>query len=1121
MADHPRRDNRGDHHRRDQVRDREHGHSYGNEGRGRGYSQRNDRGTRGGYQGHNNHNNHHTQARTEYDKLQDQLRNEHGNVDTPEISNATAAAELPMEPDHLKYKMGSLPMIERQLIRSRDNKYAVLAETPEPGTNGTSADAGKDPVHEDSLKDIYVVVNVHALKWTHQVVFGKNTFIRRDIAIDKSLETNRQGALPGDVVVVKLYARDRWERQKKDDNSEGADASSPYEQHDEKHNPKGYKSGTATLPDGRKVHRALQHEPGKRYLGKAERIHNALNLGEDIAQEAGWEEELQPKGIIVAILERGFNRFQPCRMVLRTDPKNPDAPPQVPQIYANRYYTFKPFSEAYPYIAVYGDDIPSAFYPEVHEMVFLIEIKAADSLRNVPKPGCMVVHTEADEFIQEMSPERRVEVRHVDWKYPVGRVVMSLGRSGTVEAESRAIAASNQVTDREFSPEVEACVMKDFIIPSPEELAKMGRRDLRESEFICTIDPATARDLDDALSITHSTRPGNAGGYRVGVHIADVSYFVPINSQMDYEAKSRSTSVYFVERVIPMLPRKLSEDYCSLNAGTDKFAFSSIFELDPQGNVIDEWFGQSVIRNRCRMAYEDAQAVIDGDTSGDSLVIHPSELDLTGERTGKVITREDVVKKCVKSVQLLYKVASILRKRRYEKGALSLNKAKIRFTFEKDDKKRIAPQGFVLESSKEANWTIEEFMLLCNIRTAEKIVQYLPDCGMVRKHDPPIAKKSHLFITSVREKGYEINGGSSLALQQSLQKYKDDPNIDVLRLMATYTMSLAKYVSSGADEDASVKHYALATDLYTHFTSPIRRYCDVVAHRQLILALEIEQHYLAKRAALEAKLNGKNITEDDEERILNSITLDQLEKRDFYIHPAEVEAIADHANTKKQNARKCSDMSLGMFFCQYLKALTKQQDFIAAGNAAKEEQEAKANGTHETIIPAPEGPANANAIARFQVRCFVTKYTKEERFTLYAPDIAQDNELFHNSPTQRWVLDNIFKKETQSFICNWGRKGAKEGKRAIVEAPTENNEESPSDAKSSKKSPQEDTGKQKQIKAILRSQRDTDEKEELSLFSAVTATLRVVVRGTMQLEFVIDPPWERPAEVPQIPMVMD
>ena len=1156
-------DLRGNHHKRDEDRDREHGHAYrGGAGRGSGRG-----GGRGGGFGGGNHNvaqrggglggrtdrgrgrggNEQQQHnRSEEAKIQERLRNEHGTVSLQDREFSLAPRDIPEEPDHLKYQLGSMRDLELQLIRSRNNAYNVVAEAEELGDLPEGEDVrGHDQmterifgVHpkEDNVKDIYVVVNLHAIKWTHTVVFGKNTFIRKDIAIEKLPGENRLGALPGDVVVVKMLPRDQWNKEKSHEQDKDIDPNDTSIQQNEPHKPKGYATGTATLPDGRKVRKALQHDPSKRYLGKAERIHHALELGENVAEMGAWDSELQPRGIIVAVLERGFNRFQPCRLMLRTDPRKPDAPPEVPKIVANRYYTFKPFSEAYPVIAVYGDDIPTVLQDEIADTLFLIEIKCADSMRFLPKPGGRIVHSEEDDHIKRLTPERRAEVRHVDWKFPVGRVVMSLGRAGTVVAESRAIAATHQVTDREFSAEVEACVMKDFIIPTPEELKQQGRRDLRDEEFVCTIDPASARDLDDALSIAHSTLPGNAGGYRVGVHIADVSHFVPINSAMDYEAKSRSTSVYFVERVIPMLPRKLSEDYCSLNAGTDKFAFSSIFELDRDGNVVEEWFGQSVIRNRCRMAYEDAQAIIDGDKSGDSLVINPIELDEDGSRTGKVFTREEMVKKCVKSVELLFKVAAMLRKRRYDAGALSLNKSKIRFCFEKGDQKRVNPIGYTLECSKEANWTIEEFMLLCNIRSSQKIVQYLPDCGMLRKHDPPIAKKSAAFITSVREKGYEISGGSSKQLQLSLAKYKDDPNIEVLRLMATYTMSLAKYVSSGSDAEGSVRHYALATDLYTHFTSPIRRYCDIVAHRQLLLAVEVESIFLARKAAKEAANGGKPLSESEEEDILNGITLEQLERKDYYIHPADVEEIADHANTKKMNARKCSDSSLSMFLCQYLKALSKAQGYVAGGAAAAAAAAAaSADGAADTIIPAPHHE-NPHEIARFQVRCFITKYKNEERFTLYAPDIAQDCELFHNSPTQRWVLDNLFKKETQSFICNWGALGTKEGKRALAAEPEEaENAKEIEDAltgkeeaagtisskKNFKKGTADDTGKQKKYNAILRSQRDTDVKEELSLFNVVVATLKVVIRGTMQIDFVVDPPWERPAEVPQIPMMID
>ena len=584
---------------------------------------------------------------------------------------------------------------------------------------------------------------------------------------------------------------------------------------------------------------------------------------------------------------------------------------------------------------------------------------------------------------------------------------MSLGKAGTVVAESRAICAMTFVKDLDFTEEVESCIMPEFIVPSTEELRMSGRRDLRLEEFVCTIDPRSARDLDDALSITKLP-----SGYRLGVHIADVSHFVPFDSELDHEARDRATSVYLVERVIPMLPHKLCEDYCSLNAGCDKFAFSAVFQFDHHGELKSQWFGQSVIRNRCRMAYEDAQAIIDGDENGGSLHFHDSEF-VNG------LTRQNLVDRVVTSVKLLYELAGILRKARFDRGALALNKAKIKFSFDVKDS-LLAPTGFSLERSAEANWVVEEFMLLANIKVAEKIVEYLPQNALLRKHDPPNRKKLNKFLQTATKMGYEMSARTSKGLNDSLEKYKEDPNSDALRLMATYCLSLAKYTCS-ADEgdDLPVSHYALATPCYTHFTSPIRRYCDLVVHRQLLLALDIERAYQQKKAA---GIEDKSIEIDPSE----------MDHGEFFMNPSDVGAIAVKANMRKENARKASDQSLQLFFCLYLDAIR---------NLAK---------VDKTIQP-------------FQTAKAIVTRVGEEKFSLLATGIAQDNEIYHNSGSQRWNGANAVDKEGLTFQINWGP--APSGGEDVIETA--------------------------------------------GLFFQCVVSLHVVVSNIMKLEMVILPPWER------------
>ena len=971
------------------------------------------------------------------------------------VGDANTVKEAPFLP----YKIGTLPVAE-DLLKKTDYSH--------PGG------------------DTYVVMEVKCIKWTHSVVFGVNKFVGRDVA----LVEERCGALPGDVVLVRLLPHDEWYAKEGygDDVPTGVTS-------------KEYREGTAELPDGRKVHKILEHRatvPLSSYSA-AERIHVSLGLPtNNIAKDAKWPDDAQPRGKICEVLERGFKRLHPCRVF-----HSGDGPVEVK---ADRYVMFKPYNQAYPIVAVYGRDIPSALWEILHELLVLVEI-------NVESKGDME------------------NVPFINGKYPIGRVLMSLGRSGTVEAESRAIAASNGIVDSEFTDEVNNCVVQNFTVPKDAAvLETMNRRDLREEEFVCTIDPATARDLDDALSIS---RDKNTGHYRVGVHIADVSYFVPVGSKMDQEAKSRSTSTYFVEKVVPMLPRKLSEDYCSLNEGTDKFAFSSLFIVTRDGEVISEWFGQSVIRNRCRMAYEDAQKIIDGDESGETLKIHESEY-----HPNTPLSRDDVAKKVVKSVKTLFELAKTLREKRYAGGALSLNKSKIRFFFE-DFNSRLSPAGFGMEKSREANWTIEEFMLLCNIRTAQKIVQYLPDCGMLRKHDGPQAKKIKAFLQATAEYGYQIEAGSSLQLNRSLQKYADDKNSDALRLMATYCMSLAMYTSSGGDSSAtenqsiSVRHYALATDVYTHFTSPIRRYPDIVAHRQLQLALALERIVNEKVAggmseAAAVRTTGLKdigialtedgdvvVPEDEEEPDHTNMHLGAPDISKFYLQPFEVSAIADNANAKKLAARRCSDASLSLYFCLYLNALRKQAESSALSAAN----------------PAP--------VVHY-ARAIVVK-TGADKFSLYAPDIAQDFEVFHNAQmhgTQKWVATNIVEANNIKFLIQWGFMPGNEPKHtphpAIEEdLSTDASRQKKGDFHDKKGGAHGGGDKKKSRKDADNDDLEDDEEEkkaptiapgeveQAGLFYEFVVELVVKNDDGMKLVMEILPPWARNVPVTKIASTLD
>eukprot|EP00958_Prasinococcus_capsulatus_P029197 scaffold7377_cov389-Prasinococcus_capsulatus_cf.AAC.45 len=325
-----------------------------------------------------------------------------------------------------------------------------------------------------------------------------------------------------------------------------------------------------------------------------------------------------------------------------------------------------------------------------------------------------------------------VQAEILDWaadaRMPLASVVETVGRAGDIHIESDAILQDCRVDSSAFSPEVEACLPSTPWYVSQEDIAE--RRDFRH-ERIFSIDPPTARDLDDALSVSAL----EDGHYRVGVHIADVSHFVPVDSALDAEAASRATSVYLVQQVIPMLPRLLCEQLCSLNPGVDRLAMSVEWTLDGEGRVVGSpWLGRSVIRSCCKLSYGLAQQLADGTPEEDMRDELP---DLYGEHQWEDV-RQDI-----KNLNML---AKAMRKRRFARGALRLDKTKM--LFERDEC-GYPVRAFPYES-QDTNKLVEEFMLLANASVARVISTAFPDLAILRRHQPPKQNKLDEFIDWVR-----------------------------------------------------------------------------------------------------------------------------------------------------------------------------------------------------------------------------------------------------------------------------------------------------------------------------------------------------------------------------------
>ncbi len=399
----------------------------------------------------------------------------------------------------------------------------------------------------------------------------------------------------------------------------------------------------------------------------------------------------------------------------------------------------------------------------------------------------------------------------VEWppraRSPFGQITEVLGDTGDNDAEMHAILAEFELPHK--YPEKVDRVAEKIPMEIPAEEYK-NRRDFRDITTF-TIDPADAKDFDDALSL----RKTENGNWEVGVHIADVTHYVTPNSIIEEEAQNRATSVYLVDRVVPMLPEHLSNGVCSLRPNEEKLCFSAVFELNDNSAVVNQWFGKTVILSNRRFTYEEAQEIIE---------------------TGNGDFSDEMLK--------LNDLAVKLREDRFKKGSIAFERVEIKF--EIDEKGN--PLSVFFKESKDSNKLIEEFMLLANKRVAEYIgkqkKQKTPKTFVYRIHDKPDPDKLETFNSFIHRFGYGIQLTSPNAISNSmnnlLQNVRGKKEQNVVETLAIRTMAKAEYSTR------NIGHYGLSFDFYTHFTSPIRRYPDMMVHRLL-------EKYLA---------GGRSVNED-------------------------------------------------------------------------------------------------------------------------------------------------------------------------------------------------------------------------------------------------------------------
>ncbi|GMH40082.1 hypothetical protein BSKO_07986 [Bryopsis sp. KO-2023] len=451
---------------------------------------------------------------------------------------------------------------------------------------------------------------------------------------------------------------------------------------------------------------------------------------------------------------------------------------------------------------------------------------------------------------QNLEKRTLVRVRVTRWDIsddlPLGMLDDVLGPTGDIDIETKVILDGQSIKDEPFPEEVLKCLPSTpWSIPEEE---RETRWDLR-SKCIFSIDPPTAKDLDDALSI----EPLENGNFKVGVHIADVSHFVKPNNALDAEARNRTTSVYIVQRVIPMLPHLLCQELCSLNPGVERLAFSVIWELTGEGEIVSQEINKSIICSCAKLGYPDAQAVI---KNGD---MEPPTI--SGGHTWQG------VKDCILN---LHSIAQKLRAKRHANGALKLNIPKL--SFELDELGM--PLSTAPYVTAEANHLIEEFMLLANMSVAKFLVDAFPDHSLLRRHPSPDSRMMSEVASVVKDMGVEMDVSSALGVSRCLkhlQKEVKDPAVmDTIVNMVTKPMQLAEYYCTGKVPQKKWWHYGLAVDMYTHFTSPIRRYPDLIVHRQLEAALKYGKGFSS---------NLTKTNSDELERVANECNAGKLGAR--------------------------------------------------------------------------------------------------------------------------------------------------------------------------------------------------------------------------------------------------
>jgi len=717
---------------------------------------------------------------------------------------------------------------------------------------------------------------------------GKNrreAFVRCDgIDVDVFVdgEKYRNRALNGDVVAVELFPRSEWNerRELKPEVNDMMQAMKALELEDDEGlwQPQIQQGSSAAKQVVQKSQSSNRNEN--------------LQLG-----------NLQPSGKVVRVLaaneEAGMNLERVNAQVHvgmiapqfgfdRTSPNKVQAGKPLPA--RDSFVEFRPLDSRVPFLLIRREEVPFEFLQ--------------DPLKFAPPNQKLF-----EASIAKWSEKHR---------FPKGKLLRQIGEAGEIGPETEALLIEANCDHGEF-PEDAINVLKDMIpedasweIPEA-EIRK--RKDLRLSKRIFTVDPSTAKDLDDALhcvKVEAGKVRGRNGAYlpahfEVGVHIADVTYFLEPGTPLDREAQRRSTTVYLVNRVLPMLPPILSEELCSLNEGVDRLAYSCIWRMTEDGDMLlnapPPWFGRTVICSCARLDYGLAQRMFDGNVTEES-VDTGNDADENCWPTRRAPQLPHTKAQVIEDVRNLVNIAMARRKKRFDKhkgGALGLQANKLSFTRDEEGN----PTGVTTYPIRDTNRTIEEYMLIANYLVAQRLILGADKMAFIRHHPPPDPRGMTTLVETLMKHGVQFDAnalGSAAGLNTTLQNLSRTQSKDMMAViyhLLRKPMKPAKYATAGSLEQNHWRHWALNIPYYTHFTSPIRRYADVVVHR-----------------LLSAVLDGS----------INEFP-DSLE---------ELDAIAEHCNEKKEASKSAQDASDRLFLCIFIKQRFEAGDPICSVGIVQE-----------------------------------------------------------------------------------------------------------------------------------------------------------------------------------------